>query len=143
MKNTIRTPHFLTLIASLGLLLAPVAGCEKDPGTDAEDETTGDGDGDGDMTGDGDGDPTGDGDGDGDPTGDGDGDGDPTGDGDGEPVMCEPGNGGAPRSRTRRIVWRIGFGCQLCAELPEEPHDRRMDAVLLGGDWLLAPPDGL
>jgi hypothetical protein len=96
-KNTLRTPHFLTLIASLGLLLAPVAGCEKDPGTDAEDETTtGDGDGDGDMTGDGDGDPTGDGDGD--PTGDGDGD--PTGDGDGEPMICEPGFGGAPNGAT-------------------------------------------
>jgi hypothetical protein len=91
-KNNLRTPYFLTLIASLGLVLAPV-GCGKDGGDDsADDETTGDGDGDP-TTGDGDGDPT-TGDGDGDPT-TGDGDGDPTtgdGDGDGDPV-CELGAG--------------------------------------------------
>jgi hypothetical protein len=94
-KNTLRTPNFLTLIASLGLVLAPI-GCAKDNGDESADETTGDGDGDGDPTtgdGDGDGDPT-TGDGDGDPT-TGDGDGDPTtGDGDGDPdPVCEPGAG--------------------------------------------------
>ena len=79
MKNTLRSPYFLTLLASLGLTLAPIGCGGKDPGTDSADddtETAGDGDGD---TGDGDGDgDTGDGDGD---TGDGDGD---TGDGDGD-----------------------------------------------------------
>ena len=100
MKNTLRTPYFLTLIASLGLLLAPV-GCAKDDGDDsADDETTGDGDGD--PTGDGDGDPTGDGDGDPTTTGDGDGDGDPTttGDGDGDGECVPDAEGSSPMGAT-------------------------------------------
>jgi 5-formyltetrahydrofolate cyclo-ligase len=27
----------------------------------------------------------------------------------------------------------VGFSCQRCDELPHEPHDRRVDAVVLGG----------
>ncbi|MFO7561383.1 MAG: hypothetical protein R6X02_01965 [Enhygromyxa sp.] len=89
MKNTLRTPYFLTLLASLGLVLAPVGCGGKGDDESSDDETTGDGDGDqtgdgdgDDMTGDGDGDETGDGDGD----ATGDGDGDETGDGDGDCV---------------------------------------------------------
>jgi hypothetical protein len=89
-KNTLRTPYFLTLLASLGLVLAPIGcGGKSDESADDDDETTGDGDGD--QTGDGDGDgDTGDGDGD---TGDGDGDTTGDGDGDGDPG-CVAGNGG-------------------------------------------------
>ncbi len=97
MKNTLRSPHFLTLFASLGLLLAPV-GCKTD-------EPMGDtGDGDGDMTetttGDGDGDTPGDGDGDDPTTGDGDGDDPTTGDGDGDPAECVPGTGAGEAGAT-------------------------------------------
>ncbi|KIG17115.1 hypothetical protein DB30_03712 [Enhygromyxa salina] len=94
MKNKLLSPQIFTLIACLGLALAPI-GCAKDePADDMDGDTTGDGDGDpGD--GDGDGDTT-TGDGDGDPTtGDGDGDGDTaTGDGDGDPMGDLP--NGAP-----------------------------------------------
>ena len=84
MKNTLRSPYFLALFATLGLGFAPLGCGEKvdDDGGVASTETSG-GDGDGDAT-----DTTGDGDGDGDTTGDGDGE-PTTGDGDGEPEPCE------------------------------------------------------
>ncbi|PRQ08428.1 hypothetical protein [Enhygromyxa salina] len=90
MNNKLLSPQIFTLVACLGLALAPL-GCAKDvPADDMGSDTSGDGDGD---PGDGDGDPT-TGDGDGDPT-TGDGDGDPTtGDGDGDPMGDAP--NGAP-----------------------------------------------
>ncbi len=32
----------------------------------------------------------------------------------------------------------VAFGCQLVADLPEEPWDRRVDGLLVDGDWVLS-----
>jgi hypothetical protein len=116
-NNKLLSPQIFTLIACLGLALAPL-GCAKD--TPADDMGT-------DTTGDGDGDP-GDGDGDGDTTTTGDGDGDAdttdttaTGDGDGDPMGDLP-NGatctsdGECLSANCYIVPFLGGQCGECNE---------------------------
>jgi 5-formyltetrahydrofolate cyclo-ligase len=35
----------------------------------------------------------------------------------------------------------VGFTCQHHDDLPREAHDHPVSAVLLGGSWLLPPPD--
>ncbi|PRQ04150.1 hypothetical protein ENSA5_10400 [Enhygromyxa salina] len=115
---TNKTPYIFSLLACLGLALAPV-GCAKDPGDDdgafGDTDTTGDGDGDESGTGDQGDTETGDGDGD---TGDGDGD---TGDGDGDTGGDAP-NGatctsdGECLSGNCYIVPLLGGQCGECNE---------------------------
>jgi 5-formyltetrahydrofolate cyclo-ligase len=40
----------------------------------------------------------------------------------------------------RGIVLGLGFSCQHCDALPSEAHDRRLDGLILGGEFLLIPP---
>jgi len=42
--------------------------------------------------------------------------------------------------RSANQIWvGLGYTCQLCNELPLEEHDRELDAVLLGGEWVKPP----
>lgn len=54
------------------------------------------------------------------------------------------GQGGGFYDRLPRLAgaWLVGVGfpCQLVAEVPCEPHDRRLDALVIGGRLVLAPP---
>ncbi|MBA2480170.1 MAG: 5-formyltetrahydrofolate cyclo-ligase [Planctomycetes bacterium] len=43
----------------------------------------------------------------------------------------------------RGLTIGVGYSCQRCDDLPVEPHDRAVSAVVLGGEVLRVPPDTL